>query len=91
MVRAIAYVYAENPMAAATLWQRIDASVRRISRFPRSGRLLAGSHPHIYREVLVYPHRLIYREASGELVVVAVVHAARDLAWSGALDPDPER
>jgi hypothetical protein len=34
---------------------------------------------------------LVYREISGEVVIVAVVHTARDLARSGALESDGER
>jgi len=34
---------------------------------------------------------LIYREISGDVVIVAIVHAARDLARSGVLESDPER
>ncbi len=51
--------------------------MRRLSRFPQSGRFLPEFPDLPYREVIVLQYRFIYRVDNASVWIVAVRHAAR--------------
>ncbi len=77
--RAYAWIAKDNPRAAAELIARIEAKVMQLAapELTHMGRpgLVSGT-----RELLEWPYIVVYRidEVRDEVVVVAVVHGARD-------------
>lgn len=73
----IAYILREKPAAARRFKQRAQTVLRRLERFPESGRVLPEFPDLPYREVIVAPYRLFYRVAGRTVWVVAVWHGAQ--------------
>ncbi len=74
---ALAYVYGDNPEAAHKLRLRAERVLRRLSRYPNSGRLIPEFPELPYREVLIPPYRFFYRVERKTVWVVAVWHGAQ--------------
>ena len=74
---AIAYIRRENPQAAASFRRRAEDGLRRLERFPESGRIVPEFPDLPYREVIVRPYHFFYRVREPIVWVVAVRHAAR--------------
>lgn len=73
------YVALENAIAARELVQRIFATVERLERHPKSGKIppeLGGSR---YREVVCGPCRVFYRHSRGEVLILYVMRSEREL------------
>ena len=74
---ALAYIRRENPQAAQRFRQRAENVLKRLERFPNSGRRLPEFPDLPHREVIVVRYRFFYR-LQGEIVwVVAVWHGAQ--------------
>ena len=73
------YVAFDSPARAQKLASRLRSSFERLRRFPRSGRLLRGFEARGFREVIVAPYRIVYRETAREIQVLRVWHGRRDL------------
>ncbi|MCC6948705.1 MAG: type II toxin-antitoxin system RelE/ParE family toxin [Bradyrhizobiaceae bacterium] len=65
------------PAHAPAIERHIRAVVRRIGRWPKSGRL-SGKHPRV-RTVPVgrYPYRIFYRVTAEAIEILHIHHAAR--------------
>ena len=74
---AIAYILRDNPAAARRFRQRAERVLRRLERFPESGRVLPEFPDLPYREVIVAPYRFFYRVADKTVWVVGVWHGAQ--------------
>ncbi len=74
---AIAYIRRENPQAAASFRRRVEEVLRRLERYPESGRIVPEFPDLPYRELIVRPYRFFYRVGEPIVWVVAVRHAAR--------------
>jgi plasmid stabilization system protein ParE len=74
---ALAYIVRDDPVAARRFRQRAEAVLRRLERFPRSGRILPEFPELPYREVIVAPYRFFYRVEGKTVWVVAVWHGAQ--------------
>jgi plasmid stabilization system protein ParE len=74
---AIAYILRDNRAAARRFRQRAERVLRRLERFPESGRVLPEFPDLPYREVIVAPYRFFYRVADKTVWVVAVWHGAQ--------------
>ena len=74
--RQLDYLAERNPAAAIEATETIDAAVRRLRKFPGSGR--AGRLPGT-RELVVTgtPFIVVYRVKPTGVVLVRVLHAAR--------------
>lgn len=77
---ALAYLRRDNPVAASRFRRRAERVLRRLQRFPNSGRVIPEFPDLPYHEVIVAPYRFFYRR-EGELVWVVGV-------WHGAQLPD---
>lgn len=77
---AIAYIKRDNPEAARQFRRRAGEILRRLERFPDSGRVIPEFSESPYRQVLVPPYRFFYRR-EGDTVWIAGV-------WHGAQLPD---
>jgi len=74
---AVAYILRDNPVAARRFRQRAERVLRRLERFPDSGRVLPEFPDLPYREVIVAPYRFFYRVADKTVWVVGVWHGAQ--------------
>jgi toxin ParE1/3/4 len=69
------YIALDNPAAASRLVQQMFAKVERLQQFPDSGRIPLELPHSIYREAILPPCRIFYRQA-GEQVLI--LHIMRD-------------
>lgn len=73
----ISYIRAEDPEAARSFRNRAESSLRRLQRFPASGRAIPEFPSLPHREVIVAPYRFFYRTVRSTVWIVAVWHAAQ--------------
>lgn len=73
----VAHILRDNPAAARRFRQRAERVLRRLERFPESGRVLPEFPELPYREVIVAPYRFFYRVAEETVWIVAVWHGAQ--------------
>jgi len=71
------YIRQDRPSAAARFRQRTERILRRLKRFPASGRAIPEFPDLPYREVLVTPYRFFYRVEGRTVWIVAVWHSAQ--------------
>lgn len=72
------YITRDSAHYATHFVQRLIAAAEPLAEFPSMGRVaLEGDGRH--REVLLAPYRILYRVEAEEVLIVAVVHGARDL------------
>ena len=74
---AIEYIRRENPVAAQRFRARAEEILRRLQRFPDSGRIVPEFPELPYREVIIRPYRFFYRVRDPVVWVVAVWHGAQ--------------
>ena len=76
-LEVIAYIHRDNPKAASDFRKRAEKSLRRLIRFPNSGRPLPEFPEFPHREVIVTPYRFFYQSDRRTIWVVAVWHGAQ--------------
>ena len=74
---AVAYIRRNDPPAAVQFRRRAERVLRRLQRFPNSGRVIPEFPELPYREVIVTPYRFFYRREEDMVWVVAVWHGAQ--------------
>jgi len=74
---ALEFIRRENPDAAAHFRQRSERGLRRLERYPNSGRKLPEFPDVPHREVIVRPYRFFYRVRGQTVWIVAVWHGAQ--------------
>lgn len=74
---AVEYIRGEKPSAAARFRKRVEKSVRRLSRYPSSGRVLPEFPELPYRELIATTYRFFYRIDGKTVWIVAVWHGAQ--------------
>jgi toxin ParE1/3/4 len=67
----------DNRRAALRFRKKAERVLRRLSRFPRSGRLIPEFLALPFREVIVPPYRFFYRCEGESIWVVACWHGAQ--------------
>ena len=78
-LEAIGWIRRDNPATAAAFRQRAETVLRRLERFPESGRVVPEFPDLPYREVIVRPYRFFYRIRNPIVWVVAVWHGVQPL------------
>lgn len=73
------YVSRDDPAAAANLAEKIQRGVERLALHPLSGRVVPGLPSRGYREVIVYPYRIVYVVREESVSIIRVWHGRRDL------------
>ena len=73
----LSYIQRENPQAAVEFRRQAERVLRRLERFPTSGRGIPEFPELPYREVIVAPYRFFYRVEAKIVWVVAVWHGAQ--------------
>jgi toxin ParE1/3/4 len=76
-LRAVSYIHQDNTRAAVKFRKRAEQTLRRLTRYPESGRLIPEFPDLPFREVIVAPFRFFYRREGKTIWVVACWHGAR--------------
>ena len=74
---AFAHIQQDNPSAAMRSRKKAESVLRRLEKFPESGRVIPEFPELPYREVIVAPYRFFYRVEGMFVWIVAVWHGAR--------------
>jgi toxin ParE1/3/4 len=74
---AVAYIQKDRPIAAKRFRDRAEDRLRRLERFPESGRRIPEFPELPFREVVIRPYRFFYRVGDDIVWVVAVWHGAQ--------------
>lgn len=74
---ALACIRQDNPPAAIRFRKRAESVLRRLEKFPVSGRVIPEFPELRYREVIVAPYRFFYRVEGRVVWIVAVWHGAQ--------------
>lgn len=76
-LEALDYIRQDNPRAATRFRQRAEAVLRRLGKFPKSGRAVPEFPELPYRELVIAPYRFFYRIRGKTIWIVAVWHGAQ--------------
>jgi plasmid stabilization system protein ParE len=76
-LEALDYIRRDNPRTASRFRQRTEVLLRRLGKFPKSGRAVPEFPELPYREVVIAPYRFFYRIKGQTVWVVAVWHGAQ--------------
>ena len=74
---AVDFIRLDDPGAARRFRQRAERALRRLERFPASGRKIPEFPDLPHRELIVRPYRFFYRTEGKIVWVVAVWHGAQ--------------
>ena len=73
------YIALDNPAAASHLVQKIFDKTERLEDFPQSGRTPPELPSSVYREVVIPPCRIFYREDEHRVLVLYIMREERQL------------
>jgi len=73
------YIALDKPNAASTLVKNVFSTVDRLEQFPKSGRKPPELKKSRYREVVVEPCRIFYREDQEIVYILYVMRSERKL------------
>lgn len=73
------YIALDNPAAASNLVKAVFDKTERLANFPKSGRIPPELPDSVYREVVVPPCRIFYREDEQRVFVLFVMREERQL------------
>ncbi|MGB7621857.1 MAG: type II toxin-antitoxin system RelE/ParE family toxin [Terriglobia bacterium] len=74
---ALDFIRRDNPSAARRFRRRAETLLRRLVKFPHSGRVIPEFPDLPQREVIVSPYRFFYRTVGTRVWIVAVWHSAQ--------------
>ncbi|HET7841420.1 MAG TPA: type II toxin-antitoxin system RelE/ParE family toxin [Terriglobia bacterium] len=74
---AVSFILADNPSAALRFRKKAERALRRLARFPQSGRRISEFPDLPHRELIVPPYRFFYRREGKVLWIVACWHGAQ--------------
>ena len=74
---AINFIHQDNPIAAANFLECVEKTLRRLEKYPDSGRRISEYPELPYRELLVLPYRFFYKIDGKTIFIVAVWHTAQ--------------
>lgn len=74
---ALDFTRRDNPSAARRFRRRAETLLRRLVRFPNSGRVIPEFPDLPQREIIVSPYRFFYRTVGSTVWIVAVWHSAQ--------------
>ena len=73
------YIALDNPVAASHPVQEVFDKTERLEDFPQSGRIPPELPNSVYREVVVPPCRIFYREDDQRVLILYVMREERQL------------
>ncbi len=74
---AISYIRRDKPSAATRFRQRAEKSMKRLLKYPESGRPILEFPELPFRKLIVPPYRFFYRVKEDVVWIVAVWHGAQ--------------
>jgi toxin ParE1/3/4 len=74
---ALSYIQRDKPSAAINFRNKAETILRRLEKFPQSGRIVPEFPELPYREVIVSPYRFFYKIKANIVWIVAVWHGAQ--------------
>ena len=74
---AIEYIRQDKPDAALRFRRRAETILKRLVKFPKSGRVIPEFPDLPHREVIIAPYRFFYRVKGKVIWIVAVWHRAQ--------------
>jgi toxin ParE1/3/4 len=77
-LEALAYIRKDKSTAAVSFRKRAEHVLRRLEKYPQSGRVIPEFPELPHREVVVRPYRFFYRVERKTVWVVAVWHGAQE-------------
>lgn len=77
LLAVVAYILRENPTVARSFRKKAERVLRRLVRFPQSGRFIPEFPDLPYREVVVPPYRFFCRAEGRTVWVVGLWHGAQ--------------
>jgi plasmid stabilization system protein ParE len=80
LIEAIEYIAGDSPSYAASLAVRAERAAASLFQMPHRGRRVPEYNDPDVRELIVGNYRLIYRVRGRDVIIIAFVHTARDLA-----------
>jgi len=78
-LEALAYIRRDEPSAAQSFRKGSEHVLRRLEKYPESGRAIPEFPELPHREVVIIPYRFFYRVEKKTIWVVAVWHGAQEL------------
>lgn len=73
------YIALDNPAAARHVIEEVFNKTERLEDFPQSGRIPPELPNSVYREVVVPPCRIFYRENESRVLILYVMREERQL------------
>lgn len=73
------YIARDSGHYSRVVVRRILESTRRLSRYPRIGRVVPEVGDESFREILVYSFRVIYRVDEHRVTIEAIAHGKQDV------------
>ena len=73
------YIALDNVVAASALIEEFFEKIERLENFPQSGRIPPELPNSVYREVVVSPCRVFYREEVIHVFILYVMREEREL------------
>ena len=75
---ALAYIRRDKPEAVKRFRKKTESALKRLERFPESGRSIPEFPDLPFREVLVPPYRFFYRIKGKTIWVVGAWHTSQE-------------
>lgn len=73
------YIALNNISAARRLIKKVFKQAERLKSFPKSGRIPPELPHSVYREIIVTPCRIFYREEENRVLIIFVLREERQL------------
>lgn len=73
------YIALDNPSAARHLVKTVWVKVERLGDFPESGRIPTELPDSVYREIVIPPCRVFYRQDDNRVLILYVMRNEREL------------
>lgn len=74
------YIKKDSEYYATRFVERIIKAVETLEKFPKMGRNVPEAEEENIRELLFYNYRVMYRVETKRILILAIVHGARDLS-----------
>ncbi|MBA7530389.1 hypothetical protein ES705_22595 [subsurface metagenome] len=74
------YIKKDSEYYANHFVERIIEAVESLEKFPEMGRKVPEAEEENIRELLFHNYRIIYRVGTDSILILTVIHSARDLS-----------
>ena len=74
------YIMKDSEYYANRFVERIIEAVESLEKFPEMGRMVPEAEEENIRELLFQNYRIIYRVETDSILILTIIHGARDLS-----------